>query len=47
LRALAAHRDRLTRASVGAGGRFLHTSSSDNLEAAMVAALRAGVVKRG
>jgi uncharacterized protein (DUF58 family) len=47
LRALAAHRDQLTRACQTAGGRFLHTSSSDDLEAAMVAGLRSGVVKRG
>ena len=47
LRALAGHREQLARASVTAGGRFLNTSSSDDLEAAMVAALRAGVVKRG
>jgi uncharacterized protein (DUF58 family) len=47
LRALAAHRDGLARASAAAGGRFLHTSSSDDLEAAMVAGLRTGVVKRG
>jgi uncharacterized protein (DUF58 family) len=47
LHALAAHRDQLARACLGAGGRFLHTSSSDDLEAAMVAALRTGVVKRG
>jgi len=47
LRALATHRDKLARASQTAGGRFLHTSSSDDLEAEMVAGLRAGVVKRG
>ena len=47
VRALAAHRKQLTRASLTAGGRFLNTSSSDDLEAAMVAGLRAGVVKRG
>jgi len=47
VRALAAHREQLTRASLTAGGRFLNTSSSDDLEAAMVAGLRAGVVKRG
>src|SRR5205807_1177271 len=46
-RALAAHRDQLARACLGAGGRFLHTSSADDLEAAMVAALRTGVVRRG
>ena len=47
LRALSEHREQLARACLGAGGRFLHTSSSDDLEAAMVAALRTGVVKRG
>jgi len=47
VRALAAHREQLKRASLTAGGRFLNTSSSDDLEAAMVAGLRAGVVKRG
>jgi uncharacterized protein (DUF58 family) len=47
LRSLATHRAQLARASQTAGGRFLHTSSSDDLEAEMVAGLRAGVVKRG
>jgi uncharacterized protein (DUF58 family) len=47
LRALAAHRDQLARACVSAGGRFLHTSSSDDLDAAMVVGLRSGVVRRG
>lgn len=46
-RALAAHREELSRASRAAGGRFLHTTSGDDLEAAMLAALRAGLVRRG
>ena len=46
-RALAAHRAELTRASQAAGGRFLHSGSADDLEATMLAALRAGVVRRG
>jgi uncharacterized protein (DUF58 family) len=47
LRALAAHRDGLTRATQAAGGRFLTSSSADDLEAMMLAGLRAGVVRRG
>jgi uncharacterized protein (DUF58 family) len=47
LRALAAHRDDLARTAQAAGGRFLHTASADSLEAAMLAGLRAGVIRRG
>jgi uncharacterized protein (DUF58 family) len=46
-RALGAHRHALTRAAQAARGRFLHSSSQENLEATMLAGLRAGVVKRG
>jgi uncharacterized protein (DUF58 family) len=46
-RALAAHRAGLTRASQAAGGRFLRSSSADDLEAMMLAGLRAGAVRRG
>ena len=46
LRALASHRDRLARESSAAGGRFVHTSSSNNLETAMLAGLRTGVIRR-
>lgn len=46
-RALAAHRQALTRAAQAASGRFLHSASGETLEAAMVAGLRAGVVRRG
>jgi uncharacterized protein (DUF58 family) len=46
-RALAAHRQSLTRAAQAASGRFLHSASGETLEAAMVAGLRAGVVRRG
>jgi uncharacterized protein (DUF58 family) len=46
-RALAAHRAGLARASQAAGGRFLGSSSSDDLEAMMLAGLRSGVVRRG
>ena len=37
----------LTRASQAAGGRFLRSSSADDLEAMMLAGLRAGAVRRG
>jgi uncharacterized protein (DUF58 family) len=46
-RALAAHRAGLTRASQAAGGRFLFSSSADDLEATMLAGLRSGAVRRG
>jgi uncharacterized protein (DUF58 family) len=46
-RALADHRARLLRAAQSVGGRFLHSSSGDDLEGTMVAGLRAGVVRRG
>ena len=46
-RALAAHRESLARAARGAAGRFLHSSSGENLEATMLAGLRAGVIRRG
>lgn len=44
--ALAAHRDGLRAQARAAGGRFLHTLSSDDLERSMVAAMRAGVVRK-
>ncbi|MBO0681807.1 MAG: DUF58 domain-containing protein [Candidatus Dormibacteraeota bacterium] len=47
LRSLAAHREGLARACSGAGGRFISTNSSADLESAMLAGLRAGVVRRG
>jgi uncharacterized protein (DUF58 family) len=46
-RALAAHRAGLSRAARAAGGRFVHSSSDENLEAVMLDGLRAGVVRRG
>jgi len=46
-RALAAHRAGLARAAQSAGGRFLRSSSADDLETMMLAGLRAGVVRRG
>lgn len=46
-RALAGLRDRLRRAGDAVGGRFLHTTSAGDLEEAMLAGLRAGVVRRG
>jgi uncharacterized protein (DUF58 family) len=46
-RALAAHRAGLARAGQAAGGRFLPSSSADDLEAMMLAGLRTGVVRRG
>ena len=46
LRALARHREALRAGVTAAGGRFLHTRSDDDLESAMAAALRAGVVRR-
>jgi len=45
--ALKQHRDTLIRASQGAGGRFVSSLSSHDLEGFMVAGLRAGVVRRG
>lgn len=45
-RALAAHRAELARAAQSAGGRFLHSGSADDLEATILAGLRAGVVRR-
>jgi uncharacterized protein (DUF58 family) len=47
LRALAAHREALMRAAQAAGGRFLRSSSTDDLETMMLAGLRSGVVTRG
>jgi uncharacterized protein (DUF58 family) len=44
--ALAALRAKLTKEATAAGGRFLHTSSADSLEAAMATAIGAGVVRR-
>jgi hypothetical protein len=46
-RALAAHRAELTRAAQATSGRFVHSSSEENLEAVMLDGLRAGVVRRG
>lgn len=46
-RALAAHRAGLLRAAQVSGGRLLCTSSADDLETSMLAALRAGLVRRG
>jgi len=45
-KALADLRQELLRQATAAGGRFLHTSSADGLEATMLTALRAGVVRR-
>ena len=45
--ALEAHRAELARAAQAAGGRFLCCGSADDLEAMMLAGLRAGVVRRG
>jgi uncharacterized protein (DUF58 family) len=45
-RQLAAHRAALARSGQAAGGRFLQSSSADDLEAMMLTALRAGVVRR-
>ena len=47
LRALAAHREALTRSAQAAGGRFVSSSSAEDLETMMLAGLRAGVVRRG
>ncbi|MDQ6774215.1 MAG: DUF58 domain-containing protein [Candidatus Dormibacteraeota bacterium] len=46
-RALDRHREALTRAGRAAGGRFLHTTSGDDLDTAMASGLRAGVLRRG
>jgi uncharacterized protein (DUF58 family) len=46
-RALATHREGLTRAAQAARGRFLHSGSGETLEGAMATGLRAGVVRRG
>ncbi len=46
-RALAALRDRLSRASEATGGRFLSSDSGLDLEGTMLAGLRVGVVRRG
>jgi len=45
-RALIAHRERLQQDASSAGGRFLHTSSDDDLESTMRAGLMAGAVRR-
>jgi uncharacterized protein (DUF58 family) len=44
---LAAHRSSLARAAESAQGRFVHSLSSNDLEATMLAGLTAGVIKRG
>jgi hypothetical protein len=46
-KALAAHRESLSRAARAASGRFVYSSSEANLEATMLAGLRAGVIRRG
>lgn len=46
LRALAAHRAGLVRVVQAARGRLVTSSSAEDLEAAMLAGMRAGVVKR-
>jgi uncharacterized protein (DUF58 family) len=46
-KALAAHREALSRAAQAARGRFVNSSSAANLETTMLAGLRAGVVRRG
>jgi uncharacterized protein (DUF58 family) len=46
-RALHALRSRLRQAAAAAGGRLVHSDSAADLEATMLAGLRAGVVKRG
>jgi uncharacterized protein (DUF58 family) len=45
-RALAAHRQGLSRATQATGGRFLSSGSADDLETMMLAGLRAGAVRR-
>jgi uncharacterized protein (DUF58 family) len=47
LAALATHRSGLAHAAEGAQGRFVHSLSSNDLEAAMLAGLEARVIKRG
>jgi uncharacterized protein (DUF58 family) len=47
LRALAAHRAALARAAQATGGRFVSSSSAEDLETMMLTGLRAGVVRRG
>jgi uncharacterized protein (DUF58 family) len=47
LAALGAHRARLARAAESAQGRFLHCSSSNDLEATMLVGLEGRVVRRG
>jgi uncharacterized protein (DUF58 family) len=44
---LAAHRSLLARAAESGQGRFVHSLSSNDLEATMLAGLTAGVVRRG
>jgi uncharacterized protein (DUF58 family) len=46
-RALASHRQALSRAAQAVSGRFVHSGSGETLEAALLAGLRAGVVRRG
>ena len=47
LERLAVHRSSLARAAESAQGRFVHSLSSNDLEATMLAGLTAGVIKRG
>ena len=46
LQALADHRASLTRQVAAAGGRFVHTSSGDDLETCMRSAISSGIVRR-
>jgi hypothetical protein len=46
-RSLVALRSRLARSAQGAGGRFLVSDSAADLEQAMLAGLKAGVLRRG
>jgi len=46
LAALAEHRAGIRRAAEGAGGRMLHTLSSDDLEHLMLAGMQTGVIRR-
>ena len=46
VKALSEHREELRRQASASGGRFLNTRSDESLEATMVAALAAGVVRR-
>lgn len=45
-KAFAAHRDSLQQAATSAGGRFLHSSSGDDLESTLRTGLQAGALRR-